>query len=130
MVSFLSISTLSNIHYISFSQKYDFPSQIVFFSWTNKKIFLSEDAYLRKKNQNRIVSLYLMLFLGRKNIYYYQKHEMISRCLISFCFNFNSNLPSAIGLRLTMMQIYLYQYWTVAKKKKKGRSAPRPNYYF
>jgi hypothetical protein len=32
----------------------------------------------------------------------------------------------AVGLRLTMLQIYLYQYWTVAEMQKKGRSAPRP----
>ena len=32
----------------------------------------------------------------------------------------------AVGLRLTMLQIYLYQYWTVAETQKKGRSAPRP----
>ena len=25
-----------------------------------------------------------------------------------------------------MLQIYLYQYWTVAETQKKGRSAPRP----
>ena len=27
---------------------------------------------------------------------------------------------------MTMLQIYLYQYWTVAETQKKGRSAPRP----
>ena len=32
----------------------------------------------------------------------------------------------AVGLRLTMLQIYLYQYWTVAKTQKKGRLAPQP----
>jgi hypothetical protein len=31
-----------------------------------------------------------------------------------------------VGLHLTMLQIYLYQYWTVAETQKKGRSAPRP----
>ena len=28
----------------------------------------------------------------------------------------------AAGLRLTMLHIYLYQYWTVAETQKKGRS--------
>ena len=32
----------------------------------------------------------------------------------------------AVGLRLTMLQIYLYKYQTVAKTQKKKRSAPRP----
>ena len=50
------------------------------------------------------------------------------------------NIASAydVVLRLTILQIYLYQYWTVAETQKKGRSAPlqctvymcRPNYYY
>ena len=38
----------------------------------------------------------------------------------------NNASAYAVGLRLTMLQIYLYQYWTVAETQKKGRSAPRP----
>ena len=39
----------------------------------------------------------------------------------------NNASAYAVGLLLTMLQIYLYQYWTVAETQKKGRSAPRPS---
>ena len=32
----------------------------------------------------------------------------------------------AVGLRLTILQVYLYQYWTEAEPHKKGRPAPLP----
>ena len=35
----------------------------------------------------------------------------------------------AVGLRLTMMQIFLYQYWTLAKRRN-GRSVPRTLYNY
>ena len=38
----------------------------------------------------------------------------------------NNASAYAVRLRLTMLQIYLYQYWTVAETQKKGISAPRP----
>ena len=38
----------------------------------------------------------------------------------------NNASAYAVGLRRTMLQIYLYQYLTVAELQKKGRSAPRP----
>ena len=38
----------------------------------------------------------------------------------------NNASEYAVLLRLTMLQIYLYQYWTVAETQKKERSAPRP----
>ena len=38
----------------------------------------------------------------------------------------NNASAYAVGLRMTMLQIYLYQYWTMAETQKKGGSDPRP----
>ena len=39
----------------------------------------------------------------------------------------NNASAYAVWLRLTMLQIHLYQYWTVAETQLKRRSAPRPS---
>ena len=37
-----------------------------------------------------------------------------------------NNCSIWVGLRLTMLKVYLHQYWTVVETQKKGRSSPRP----
>ena len=41
----------------------------------------------------------------------------------------NNASEYAVGLCLTMLKIYLFQYWIVAETQKEGRSAPRPCTY-